>query len=551
MKPDKKSKKNKKTIYKKADIFSYEGRDPLDPSGAPELVIGIVGPAGVDRKKVCESIVFELEEYNYNSTTIKLSSLMESISEFKKLGLASSFSDECDRIEKLMNAGNNLRTASQKGDALALLAIAKIQQVREFLNSNESKEIYAPRERTAYILDSLKHPDEISTLRATYGQGFLLISVHANRDQRVQNLAKRISDSRREPQGTHLARSDAERLIVRDEKEDFLNFGQNVQSCFPKADFFIDIDSKTKTLKSQVERVFKIVFDYPFITPSKDEWGMFHAESASWRSADLARQVGSSICGDNGEVLALGCNETPKAFGGLYWEGDIPDGRDFQYNMDQGAELKRLMLAEIFNRLKNHGDFGKKTSKKISNLIYKSIRGENDPVLDGLQALNIIEYGRTVHAEMASLMDAVSRGVSVKNATMYVNTFPCHICARHIISSGIKRLVFIEPYPKSFTNKLFSDSISNTRENSEKILFEPFIGVAPRMYQFSFKSISKRKKKDGVIVEWRKNNAKTKLKRFVTSYMAIENQIIASLIPQIIDKCKEINYDILESSGPH
>lgn len=529
------------------NIFSYDGSDPLSPSGSPELVIGIVGPAGVDRKKVCKALVSELEEYSYTAEVIKLSSLMSLIDEFKGANSKTSFADECDRIGKLMNAGNNLRSTTEKGDVLALLAISEIHSIREQLNKEDNVEPYAAREKIAYILDSLKHPEEISTLRATYGQGFLLVSTHSNRDQRVTNLAKRISDSRREPQGLQSARADAEHLIVRDEKEELISYGQDVQSCFPKADFFIDLDSKTHSLKSQIDRLFKIVFDNPFITPSKDEWGMFHAESASWRSSDLARQVGSSICGSDGEILALGCNEVPKAFGGLYWEGDKPDGRDFQFDIDQGAELKRIMLAEIFSRLKKHGDFGKKTNEKLSDLVYKSINGDSDPVLDGLQALNIIEYGRTVHAEMASLMDAVSKGISVKNSTMYVNTFPCHICARHIIAAGIKRLVFIEPYPKSFTNKLFNDSISSHSNSNDKVRFEPFIGVAPRLYQFSFKKISKRKMKDGSVVEWKKKSARTKLKRFVTSYMAIENKIIFTLIPQIVNSCKDITYDIFES----
>lgn len=530
---------------KSSTIFSYKGRDPLNPSGAPELVIGIVGPAGVNRSKVCSIIVSELEDYNYETKEIKLSSLMGSLPKFEKVN--SDFQDERDRIDKLMNAGNNLRKFTAKGDALALLAIAKIQDIRESLNIKDGCSAQDPREKTAYILDSLKHPDEISTLRATYGQGFILISAHASRDNRVENLARRISNSRKDPQGVHSARSDAEYLIMRDEKEEFVDFGQNVQSCFPKADFFVDLDSKEENLSAQIDRLFQIFFDNPFITPSRDEWGMFHAEAASWRSADLARQVGSSICGNNGEVLALGCNEVPKAFGGLYWEGDTPDGRDFQYDLDQGAELKRLMLAEVFNRLKDRGDFDQKAKETLSALVEKSIKGSSDPVLDGLQALNVIEYGRTVHAEMASLTDAVSRGIGVKGSTMYVNTFPCHICARHIISSGIKRLVYIEPYPKSFTNKLFGDSISESRDNGDLVIFEPFIGVAPRMYQFAFKLIAKRKRKSGEVLDWKKNKARTKLKRFVTSYMAIENQIVSSLVPKLIEKLEGVDHDIFKS----
>jgi len=529
--------KNKKKVAPDDQLdsipFSYEGVDPLTPSGSPEIVIGIVGPIGVDRQKVTNTINAELKEYGYQSITIKLSELMQSLPEIQSL---TEFADEFDRIDSLMNIGNDLRAKAEMGDALALLAILKIQEEREKLNIADGKQPDSAREKTAFILDSIKHPDEISTLRATYGQGFVLISVHDRRENRIENIAKRISDSRKEPQGSIKARPDAESLIYRDEKEHKI-YGQNVQSCFPKADYFVDLNSSAKSLVVQLDRFFQIYFNNPFITPTKDEWGMFHAESASWRSADLARQVGSSICGDTGQILALGCNEVPKANGGLYWEGDIPDGRDFQFEYDQGAELKHLMLAEVFNRLLKSGEFSDETNNKFKNLIDNSMQGKDDPILNGLQALNVIEYGRTVHAEMASLMDAVSRGVSVKSSTMYVNTFPCHICARHIISSGLKRVVYIEPYPKSFTKKLFSDSISETPVDN-KVLFEPFIGVAPRMYQSAFKLVTKRKSKKGKVVDWKKSTANTKLKRFVTSYMAIENQIASSLIPKMKTKLK-------------
>lgn len=519
--------------------FSYPGHDPLEPAGSPELMIGIVGPAGVDRDKVCKAIRSELAHYGYATKTIKLSSLIKTVPGFKDV--ASGSPNEYVRINDLMESGNKLRKVSGYGDALAILAVSEIQQIRADLNKKDGKLEDSPREKTAYILDSLKHPEEISTLRATYGQGFLLISCHSSRENRVSNLAKRISKSKHQPQGVSFARSDAEKLINRDEKEEHDKYGQNVQSCFPKADFFINLDSPRDDIKTQLERYFKVVFDNPFVTPNRDEWGMFHAEAAAWRSADLARQVGSAICNDNGALLSVGCNEVPKANGGLYWEDDVPDGRDFRAGIDKGAEHKRLMLAEVFHRLKDEGKFDKKAKRIFESLIEKSMNGESDPVLEGLQALNVIEYGRTVHAEMSALMDAVSRGVSVSGATMFVNTFPCHICARHIISSGIKRLVYVEPYPKSLSSDLFSDSICTDRTfwDNSKVLFESFTGVAPRAYRFSFKLVGKRKNKAGEVLSWSKSNAKTKLKRYVTSYIAVEHQIIAGLLPKLIKNVKE------------
>ena len=138
---------------------------------------------------------------------------------------------------------------------------------------------------------------------------------------------------------------------------------------------------------------------------------------------------------------------------------------------------------------------------------------------------------------MAALTDAAKRGVSVKGAVIYVNTFPCHLCARHIISSGISRVVYIEPYPKSLTADLFDDSISVGKEtqNPKKISFEPFTGIAPRQYQFAFQSTRKRKNKGGIVTEWTKIEATTKLKRYVTSYLAIELGIVSNLLPKVME----------------
>ena len=81
------------------------------------------------------------------------------------------------------------------------------------------------------------------------------------------------------------------------------------------------------------------------------------------------------------------------------------------------------------------------------------------PYLKGTQFMNIGEFGRTVHAEMAALVDAAKRGVSVNKQLMYVTTFPCHNCAKHIIASGIREVWYLEPYPKSHAEFLHKEEI--------------------------------------------------------------------------------------------
>jgi deoxycytidylate deaminase len=95
---------------------------------------------------------------------------------------------------------------------------------------------------------------------------------------------------------------------------------------------------------------------------------------------------------------------------------------------------------------------------------------------------------------MDALLSAGRQGVPVVGAALFVTTFPCHYCARHLIAAGIDEVQFIEPYPKSKALRLHSDSIAIDmtewknfqKQGIKKVLFHPFSGVAPRLYQRAF-----------------------------------------------------------------
>jgi len=106
---------------------------------------------------------------------------------------------------------------------------------------------------------------------------------------------------------------------------------------------------------------------------------------------------------------------------------------------------------------------------------------------------------------MDALLAAGRQGKSTLGSRLYVTTFPCHYCARHIVSSGVDEVQFIEPYPKSKAFDLHGDSISNDDAQGEwiapskggkKVLFRPFTGVAPRMYRRAFQKDRDLKNKD-------------------------------------------------------
>src|SRR5262249_4899443 len=145
---------------------------------------------------------------------------------------------------------------------------------------------------------------------------------------------------------------------------------------------------------------------------------------------------------------------------------------------------KRNLLADTLQYFQKAGWLNaEKSAQDIRSLVSAAMDGDS-PILPGRSRLrNLIEFGRAVHAEMAALVEAARRGVSVSQCTMYVTTFPCHLCARHIVAAGIKHLRYIEPYAKSLAVELYPDSIAvEIAGNSDAVVFEPFVGIAPRQY---------------------------------------------------------------------
>src|SRR5262249_9208676 len=125
------------------------------------------------------------------------------------------------------------------------------------------------------------------------------------------------------------------------------NFGQNVEATFPQADFFVEVGADHDSLRQSIIRIIELAFGNFTLAPTRDEYGMFHAVSAGVRSSSLARQVGASICTPEGEIIALGCNDVPKAGGGLYWEGDEGDSRDHLRGYDANDQVKMHFLRDL------------------------------------------------------------------------------------------------------------------------------------------------------------------------------------------------------------
>lgn len=492
----------------------------------PELFIGLVGAVGSDLERVNRQVRSYLKTANYEAVEIRLSRLIaqcEDYSHLQKLKDA----PEDQRINEFMDAGDDIRRTLQRGDAVALLGLLAVRANRKVMNGDSKLAV----ERCAYIFNSLKHPSEVETLRKIYGDSFFLISTYAPKHERIETLKKRIAKSRGKFRSGDFD-VEAKQLVEKDEKEVGDDFGQNVRDAFPLADVFI---SQRKDIDRQIKRFVDLLFGNPFITPTVNEYGMFHAKAAALRSADLSRQVGAVITSDDGEIIAAGCNEVPKAGGGSVWEEKVnpkQDYRDFQIGQDASAVMKREIITEIFTKLQAAGWLAS-SKRRVSpdKLADEALYSKGKAPLKDTRVASIIEFGRIVHAEMSAITDAARRGISVRGANLYCTTFPCHMCARHVIASGISRVIYIEPYPKSMAKDLYQRSIQVDGDDADDdaVVFEPFVGIAPKRY-ISLFEMTPRKDQRGYSVEWDLTNADPQLQETYPRYLSLEEGYVEPLL---------------------
>ena len=63
-----------------------------------------------------------------------------------------------------------------------------------------------------------------------------------------------------------------------------------------------------------------------------------------------------------------------------------------------------------------------------------------------------------VHAEQNAIAQAAKLGHEIEGSTIYITHSPCSICARLIINSGIKRVVYDQNYPDDFSRSLLEEA---------------------------------------------------------------------------------------------
>jgi deoxycytidylate deaminase len=394
-------------------------RTPVADPRFPDLVFGIVRPRGTEPSAVVDMLSASLAAGPYDVTSIE--------------------------------TGNDRGRRSQA--LVALRAVARIVGLREQDRGRAASRQRAaagasPRPR-AWVIDGLMHPCEVSALREIYRRRFFAISCDV-----------------------HLARDPA--LVAPEHRED-------VESALVLGDVFVRCDAPERAGRTMTTLV-ECILGHPFHTPTLDELGMAVAFQASLAAASLSRRVGAALMAGE-QLLSIGWNEVPKAGGGVHHAESEPDGREFVHGWDLNDRTREEILADTVLRLGEvftmslKDDSRPPSEVEQAELLAAALR--HPTVLAG-KIFDIVEYGRTAHAEIVAITSAARRGIPVQDATLYTTTKPCHECLRAIVAAGISRVVYAEPYAKGRGAELLGDSVVEVPrhdDRSGRVSVEPFCGI--------------------------------------------------------------------------
>jgi deoxycytidylate deaminase len=511
----------------------------LEARQSEELVLAFAGPVGCGTTLVISEAKLALESAGYEVHVIKLSRIIEAAITKETISLSEDeykkFSPNVRRYFRLQDGGNALRLLSSSylaEHAIEEIVVQRGQQRSKSADPSGDLQEYVPT-RIAYLIDQIKHQDEVALLRVVYRKLFHLIGVISVADKRRARL---LTIDRANP-------SEISELMERDRRQDEEN-GQQLDRALKLADFYTSTDAGTTTsLQRKLKRFVGLLHGENGISPTTQEYGMYAAYSAGLRSACLSRQVGASISDLSGKIVSTGCNDVPKSSGGLYTAEDGTNDRRCVHREEQVCFNDREKLSHKADiRLALEGlTVVDKEDGSVKRLIKDS---ELDDVLTAVFKASHIddltEFSRAVHAEMDAIISLARTGTpGIVGAKLFTTTFPCHSCARHIVAAGISKVYYIEPYEKSLAQKLHADAIEfdteddedekighNVRPSGGQVKFIHFEGVTPRQYLNFFQMTKRKDSSTGMVIKIMPKDAPKAAGEFLDNYRSFEAKVL-------------------------
>ncbi len=208
-------------------------------------------------------------------------------------------------------------------------------------------------------------------------------------------LVDRVLERRRE--GLSMTRDDVYERLKREKGDGEPEDGQQVRKCLDMVDFFMLNEGTIEDLENKFEHFLKLEAGED--RPTFDEVFMKIAYTWAKRATCLRRQVGAVIAKD-GQQLTAGYNGAPRG---------VP----------HCAEVGGCMREKL-----------------------------------GIPSGRRHEICRGTHAEQNAITQAAKFGIDISGSTLYCNTFPCVICTKMILNSGITKVVYDSDYDDSLSKEI-------------------------------------------------------------------------------------------------
>ena len=74
------------------------------------------------------------------------------------------------------------------------------------------------------------------------------------------------------------------------------------------------------------------------------------------------------------------------------------------------------------------------------------------------------EVCRAICAEQLAISEAARNGVKLDGSVAYITTFPCHICAKLLVSSGVSEIVYDKDYPDELSKTFLAEAGTKIRQ---------------------------------------------------------------------------------------
>lgn len=408
-----------------------------------------------------------------------------------------------DLGDNIRKHGNPFREEGTINSDSVYLIAEQANRIIKFFRNRQDAEV---KRRHHFVIECFRNPYEIEYFRYRYYE-FYLLSLYAGfkiRQERGSFSKERDVRDSGEKNKTHEI------------------FKQNVSRCVYLSDIAINNEASLDDFHEKLIKYYALIVNPGCITPSFYETFMNQAYSLSLRSSCISRQVGAVIINKNGYVVGAGWNDAGEGQIGCGYRRviDIKNLSDeiLPTNPISEKSFRRYLIKErkgddcicfkdeysLYVLRKKFKTFMKKRKKAFDKF---GTREKQQKMIEEWLAEDIkvkrLEYCRALHAEENALLQSSKiGGMGVKGGRIFTTTFPCELCAKKIYQSGIKEIIYTEPYPESISQEVF------LKDGIRKIKLTQFEGVKSHSYFRLFKaSMDKKEMQELIRIEGTKRKA--------------------------------------------